>query len=43
MFHITGIPRTYLFDRDGKLIAEAIDQRSQRQFLMMLSKTDLHP
>lgn len=43
MYHITGIPRTFLFDRNGKLIAEAIDQRSQRQFLMMLSKTDLHP
>jgi thiol-disulfide isomerase/thioredoxin len=42
-FHIEGIPRTFLFDRNGKLIAEAIDQRSQRQFLMMLSKTDLHP
>jgi thiol-disulfide isomerase/thioredoxin len=42
-FHIQGIPRTFLFDRDGKLIAEAIDQRTQRQFLMMLSKTDLHP
>ncbi|HTW49320.1 MAG TPA: TlpA disulfide reductase family protein [Acidobacteriaceae bacterium] len=42
-FHIQGIPRTFLFDRNGKLIAEAIDQRSQRQFLIMLSKTDLHP
>jgi thiol-disulfide isomerase/thioredoxin len=42
-FHIAGIPRTYLFDRDGKLLAEAIDQRTQRQFLVMLSKTDLHP
>jgi thiol-disulfide isomerase/thioredoxin len=42
-FHIQGIPRTFLFDRDGKLISEAIDQRSQRQFLVMLSKTDLHP
>lgn len=42
-FHIQGIPRTFLFDRDGKLIAEAIDQRTQRQFLMMLSKTNLHP
>ncbi len=42
-FHIQGIPRTFLFDRDGKLIGEAIDQRTQRQFLVMLSKTDLHP
>jgi len=42
-FHIEGIPRTFLFDRDGKLIAEAEDQRTWRQFLLMLSKTDLHP
>ena len=41
-FHITGIPRTFLFGRDGKLIAMAIDQRTRRQFLEMLSKTDLH-
>jgi peroxiredoxin len=43
LFHIEGIPKTFLFNRDGKLIAEAIDQRSMRQFLAMLSKTDLHP
>lgn len=42
-FHITGIPSTFLFGRDGKLLAVAIDQRSRRQFLEMLSKTDLHP
>ena len=42
-FHITGIPRTFLFGRDGKLLAVAIDQRSRRQFLEMLSKTDLAP
>jgi len=43
MFHIEGIPRTFLFNRQGKLVAEAIDQRTQRQFLAMLAKTDLHP
>lgn len=42
LFHIEGIPRTFLFNREGKLVAEAIDQRTQRQFLEMLSKTDLH-
>jgi thiol-disulfide isomerase/thioredoxin len=42
-FHIQGIPRTFVFDRDGKLIAVAIDQRTGRQFLTMLAKTDLHP
>jgi thiol-disulfide isomerase/thioredoxin len=41
-FHITGIPRTFLFGRNGKLLAVAIDQRSRRQLLEMLSKTDLH-
>jgi peroxiredoxin len=42
-FHIDGIPHTYLFGRDGKLLAVAIDQRTRRQFLQMLEKTDLHP
>jgi len=42
-FHVEGIPRTFIFNRDGKLIAEAIDRRVMHQFLEMLSKTDLHP
>ncbi len=42
LFHIEGIPRTFLFDRDGKLLDVAIDRRVIRQFLVMLSKTDLH-
>jgi peroxiredoxin len=41
-FHIQGIPRTFVFNRDGKLVAVGIDQRTQRQFLEMLSRTDLH-
>jgi thiol-disulfide isomerase/thioredoxin len=43
LFHVEGIPRSYVFNRDGKLVAIGIDQRTQRQFLEMLSKTDLHP
>ncbi len=42
-FHIEGIPRTYVFDRDGKLIGETIDQGTWKQFITILSKTDLHP
>jgi thiol-disulfide isomerase/thioredoxin len=42
-FHVTGIPQTYVFDRNGKLIGVAIDERAPKQFLAMLSKTDLHP
>jgi thiol-disulfide isomerase/thioredoxin len=40
-FHIDGIPRTFVFDRHGKLIGVAIDQHTRKQFLRMLSKTDL--
>ncbi|HMD78344.1 MAG TPA: TlpA disulfide reductase family protein [Terracidiphilus sp.] len=43
LFHIEGIPKTFLFNRDGKLIGETIDQCTGLQFLKMLSKTDLHP
>lgn len=42
-FHIQGIPRTFIFDRDGKLIGETIDQGTWKQFMVILSKTDLHP
>ncbi len=42
-FHIDGIPKTFVFDREGKLVAQSIDMRTQRQFLMMLAKAGLHP
>jgi thiol-disulfide isomerase/thioredoxin len=42
-FHVEGIPRTFVFNRKGKLVAEAIDQCTQHQFLGMLAKTDLQP
>jgi thiol-disulfide isomerase/thioredoxin len=40
-FHIEGIPKTYLFDRNGKLVGETIDQCTERQFLELLAKADL--
>jgi peroxiredoxin len=42
-FHIEGIPRTFIFDRDGKLLGETIDPGTAKQFLTILAKTDLHP
>jgi thiol-disulfide isomerase/thioredoxin len=42
-FHIDGIPRSFVFDRDGKLVAESIDMRTQRQFFDMLAKAGLQP
>jgi len=38
----SDVPRTFLFDRDGKLLAAAIDQQTRKQFLTMLTKIDLH-
>ncbi len=43
LFHVNGIPRTFVFDRNGKLVAQAIDQCTQHQFLNLLSNTDFHP
>jgi thiol-disulfide isomerase/thioredoxin len=43
LFHITGIPKTFVFNREGKLVGEAIDQCTQRQFFELLAKTDLKP
>jgi thiol-disulfide isomerase/thioredoxin len=38
-----GLPRTFVFDRDGKLVAQSIDACSQRQFFVMLGKAGLQP
>jgi len=42
-FHVDGLPRNFVFDRDGKLVAQAIDMRTQRQFFLMLAKAGLQP
>jgi len=36
-FVVYGIPKTFVYDRDGKLVAQSIDMRTQRQFLEMLA------
>ena len=40
-FHIDGIPRTFVFDREGKLAAESLDMCSRRQFFTMLGRAGL--
>jgi peroxiredoxin len=42
-FHVEGIPRNFVFDREGKLVAQSIDMRTQRQLLDMLAKGGLKP
>jgi peroxiredoxin len=41
LFQIQGIPKSLVYDRDGKLVAQAIDMRTQKQFLDMLAKAGL--
>jgi peroxiredoxin len=40
-YNIEGIPRSFLYDREGKLVAEAIDMRTRQQFMEMLGQAGL--
>ena len=42
LFQIEGIPKTFVYDRGGKLVAQSIDMRTRRQFLEMLAQAGLH-
>ena len=37
-FQIEGIPKTFVYDRNGKLVAQSIDMRTRGQFLEMLAQ-----
>jgi peroxiredoxin len=41
LFHVMGIPKTFIYDRHGKLVAESIDMRTRQQFLGMLAQAGL--
>ena len=41
IFEIDGIPKSFVYDRSGKLVAQSIDMRTQRQFLEMLGQAGL--
>ena len=38
---IEGIPKSFVVDRKGKMVAQSIDMRTQEQFLKMLEKAGL--
>ena len=40
-FRVDGIPKSFVYDREGKLAAQSIDMRTQRQFLEMLGAAGL--
>ena len=41
LFRIQGIPKTFIYDRTGKLVAQSIDMRTENQFLGMLAQAGL--
>jgi len=41
LFQIDGIPKTFIYDREGKIVAQSIDMRTQKQFLSMLAQAGL--
>ncbi|HEY1219850.1 MAG: TlpA disulfide reductase family protein [Bryobacteraceae bacterium] len=40
-FAVDGVPRSFVYDREGRLVAQAIGPRTQRQFLAMLAQAGL--
>lgn len=41
-YKISGIPKTFIYGRDGRLVAQAIDMRTSGQFQDMLAQAGLH-
>jgi peroxiredoxin len=42
-FHVETVPRTFVFDRDGKLVAQSLDAVTQGQLFRMLARGGLKP
>ena len=40
-FAVHGIPKSFVYDRSGRLVAQSIDMRTRNQFLEMLSRAGL--
>jgi peroxiredoxin len=41
LFQVEGIPKSFVYNRDGKLVTESIDMRTRQQFLEMLEQGGL--
>ena len=41
LFRVEGIPKSFVYDREGKLVAQSIDMRTRHQFLEMLAQAGL--
>jgi peroxiredoxin len=41
LFQVDGIPKSFVYNREGKLVTESIDMRTQGQFLQMLAQAGM--
>jgi peroxiredoxin len=41
LFIVEGIPKSFVYDRSGKMVAQSIDMRTRSQFLAMLAQAGL--
>jgi len=41
LYQVEGIPKSFVYDRDGKLVAQSIDMRTRGQFQEMLAQAGL--
>ena len=41
LFQVEGIPKSFIYNRDGKLVAQSIDMRTRGQFMEMLAQAGL--
>lgn len=42
LFRVADRPETFVYNRQGRLVAESIDMRTRQQFLNMLREAGLH-
>jgi predicted amidohydrolase YtcJ/thiol-disulfide isomerase/thioredoxin len=40
-FHVDGIPKSFIYDREGELVAQSIDMRTRGQFMALLGQAGL--
>jgi len=41
LFQVVGIPKSFVYDRQGRMVSQSIDMRTERQFLEMLAAAGL--
>jgi peroxiredoxin len=41
LYQVEGIPKSFVYDRDGKMVAQSIDMRTRSQFQQMLTQAGL--